>query len=197
MAELEKPARRNPLISKVKNLIRVPLVGQARDYTCGIAAMLSVLIYLDTGQDDYEIKLIRPLIKKEKDGVLSRDLIKYANRQGFKTYRKEHMPPEELEGFIERKEPVLVLLQAWPDNGPPQKGWENDWRDGHWSVVVGFDKRNYYFMDPSTVGNYTYIPKAEFLRRWHDWDGSKKVKHLGVVIQNSPSYDPRVAVRLD
>lgn len=42
------------------------------------------------------------------------------------------------------------------------------WDDGHYAVVVGYDQSNIYFMDPSTLGNYTCIPTEAFLTRWHD-----------------------------
>jgi hypothetical protein len=34
-----------PNLDEVKNLIRVPLIRQTRDYTCGVAALQSVLLY--------------------------------------------------------------------------------------------------------------------------------------------------------
>ncbi len=195
MAKPEKPAFRHPLISDVKNLIRIPIVNQATDYTCGVAAALSVLYYLDKGQDIYEVDLARILIKKKDDGVLSRHMIDYVEKKGFQAYKQENMSLIELEAFIREGKPVLVLLQAWPTT--MKTSWSRKWRDGHWSVAIGFDDENYYFMDPSTVGNYTYIPKGEFLRRWHDYDGKKRVHQMGLVIWNGRSFDYRIAVPLE
>jgi len=48
--------------------------------------------------------------------------------------------------------------------------WSQDWEDGHYVVGIGYDSNNIYFMDPATMGNYTYIPVDEFLARWHDKD---------------------------
>ena len=34
-----------PVLDQIKNLIGVPLIRQMRDYTCGAAALQSVLVY--------------------------------------------------------------------------------------------------------------------------------------------------------
>src|SRR5205823_4615259 len=67
------------------------------------------------------------------------------------------------------------------------KPWATDWDDGHWVVAVGYDKNNLYFMDPSTAGRYTYIPKAQFLERWHDIMGkdNKHVQHISIFIKGT------------
>lgn len=33
--------------------------------------------------------------------------------------------------------------------------------------IIGYDLERFYFMDPSTLANYTYIPVQEFEDRWH------------------------------
>lgn len=57
---------------------------------------------------------------------------------------------------------------------------------------------NIYFMDPSTLANYTYVPIDEFLDRWHDWDGDKKVRHLGIAIwkKGKPEFREQVIRRM-
>jgi hypothetical protein len=52
-------------------------------------------------------------------------------------------------------------------------------------------------MDPSTIGNYTFIPIPEFVARWHDYyndhDGrAVKLIHFGMVFSagSKPSFDP-------
>lgn len=51
-------------------------------------------------------------------------------------------------------------------------------------------------MDPSTLGNFAYVPRDEFVERWHDIDQrSTKVIHLGLVIfKNEVKYNPNVAL---
>jgi hypothetical protein len=40
--------------------------------------------------------------------------------------------------------PVIILIQAWrdEDNLTP---WVDDWEDGHYVVVIGYDAQNLYF----------------------------------------------------
>ena len=73
-----------------------------------------------------------------------------------------------LEYYISCKQPIIIAFQAWADPGVDYK---NDWDDGHYAVVIGYDKDYLYFEDPSLLGSIGYIPKAEFLDRWHDVDG--------------------------
>jgi predicted double-glycine peptidase len=62
--------------------------------------------------------------------------------------------------------------------------------EGHYVVAVGYDSQNFYFMDPATLGNYTYIPTAEFASRWHDSDQvGKKLEHFGIVYAGTPDYN--------
>ena len=154
-------------------------------------------LYWDRNEDDLESDLARHLKANEKDGVVSKQITHYAESHGFEVRRKENMALEEVEEFIRDGKPVLVLLQAWPDSR--KAGWKEKWRNGHFAVAVGSDANNVYFMDPSTKGNYTYIPKNEFIDRWHDYDGDgNKVRHLGIVIwRKRPSFNHRVVVKME
>lgn len=196
MPKKRKP-RRPLLLDQVKSLIRVPIVDQATDYTCGVASTLSVLYYWDDNQDDYEMELARHLKANRKDGVISEQIMRYASSHGFTVLKEDNMALKEVEEFIRDGKPVIVLLQAWPDS--KKRRWKDDWRDGHFAVAVGSDTHNVYFMDPSTKGNYTYIPKKEFIDRWHDYDGDRReVYHLGIVIwRDEPSFDHRVIVKME
>ena len=90
---------------------------------------------------------------------------------------------------------MLILLQAWPDNATP--GWEAGWENGHFVLVIGFDAANFYFLDPSTTGSWTFMPRAELMRRWHDVDaiviGGKtdtlRTKHFALVVTRKRAFD--------
>ncbi|HMA07121.1 MAG TPA: hypothetical protein VKP68_04645, partial [Ramlibacter sp.] len=77
------------------------------------------------------------------------------------------------------------------------QSYADDWEDGHYAVVVGMDAEKIYFMDPSTIGNYTFIRVQEFVARWHDYyvdhDGSRvNLVHFGIVFgaASKPAYEP-------
>lgn len=63
--------------------------------------------------------------------------------------------------------------------------WDNTWEDGHYVVAIGYDEKYIYFEDPSILGGIGYIPKSEFLRRWHDYDMdiTNKYIHYGMSIE--------------
>jgi uncharacterized protein YvpB len=97
----------------------------------------------------------------------------------------------DLKALLDKKFPVIVLLQAWSEH---KMDYRNAWSEGHYVVAVGYDAKNIYFMDPSTLGNYAYIPEKEFVDRWHDTDGKEKLRHFGMVVtKGNSSLDPEVA----
>lgn len=51
----------------------------------------------------------------------------------------------DLEAYINLQIPVIILIQAWKeDDSIP---WANDWDDGHYVVVIGYDARiNYIYL---------------------------------------------------
>jgi predicted double-glycine peptidase len=186
--------KEHPIISNVKHFIRVPIVSQDTDYTCGVAALQSILYYWDANYDYYATTLSFRLQANVNDGVLVDQMVHFARRRGYQAYRKEWMKFEELKDLILEGKPVIVLLQAWRSSLKVK--W-TAWEDGHFSVVIGFDAENVYLMDPSTLGNYTYIPINEFMDRWHDRDGRDKVSHLGLAIwKGRPCFDDRIAIRM-
>lgn len=85
-----------------------------------------------------------------------------------------------IEAAIDRGEPPIVDFQAWrtSDRTP----WHSDWADGHFNVVVGYDSKNLFFMDPSTNHRYAYVPKIEFIERWHDVEGEENVHRWRMLI---------------
>jgi hypothetical protein len=127
---------------------------------------------------------------------------------------------KDLEDAIARGEPAIVDIEAWQDQPHISKfrDWETDFEDGHYVVLIGQGKAKlpppesrkpghgdvkgpsteqdvFFFMDPSTTGNYTYIPKAEFLTRWHDVlsDGNGQnlqAQHVAILVSNEKKLTP-------
>ena len=74
-----------------------------------------------------------------------------------------------------------------------------DWDDGHYVVVVGYDDAHFYFMDPSVLGSYTYLPLEALLARWHDCyleNGQiVRLHHFGLAFTGTTvAYDPAACV---
>ncbi|RTL44602.1 MAG: hypothetical protein EKK48_04950 [Candidatus Melainabacteria bacterium] len=159
------------------NTIPVPLMRQSTDYTCGVAALQSLLAYY--GQDVREDTLSKILKADRKYGTRYRNIAGYAEAHGLPVRIQKDMTLQQLESDISAGHPVLCLIQAWAEKGS-QTDYASDWNDGHYVVAVGFDHDRLVFMDPSTSGHYAYIPLQEFEKRWHDVDGHEKLNHFGM-----------------
>lgn len=170
--------------------IPVPLVRQPDGHTCGVAALQSILHYF--GHTVRFDRLATLLGADPEQGTNFQRMADYALEQGLDVTIRRDMTLEALCSFIDAGLPVIVALQAWGRD--PDAGYADEWDDGHYVVVVGYDEHNLYFMDPSTLGNYTFIPVAEFLARWHDcYDNngrSVRLNHFGMAFQGeSARYD--------
>ena len=183
--------------SAVGNLIKIPKTRQATDHTCGVASFQSLLYYY--GIEIREDKLATAL--HAEDYARTGEIVKYAQAQGLKVETHQNMTLAELQQYIDKKNPVMVCMQAWPENPMTIEAYQKDWEDGHWVVIIGYDKTNIYMMDPSTLGNYAYVPRTEFEARWHDYDDdiTKPYVHFGIIItSNKPiTYNPNVITYME
>lgn len=174
-------------------LIRVPMTRQATDYTCGVAAVQSVFGYY--GEEIREDVLSKELKADPKDGTKYEEIVSLAKSKGFAVQVHTNMRFEALTRLLDQRKPVIVLIQAWSEK---PVDYAKDWDDGHYVVAIGYDKKNVYFMDPSTLGNYTFIPIAEFLKRWHDTDTKVKLYNFGMVIEKTkPTFKSDAITKIE
>jgi predicted double-glycine peptidase len=168
-----------------KNFLYVPLTRQATDYTCGVGVTQSIFMYY--GDEYMEGELAKELKADPNEGTSYHNINNFAKSNGYKVNIMKNMTLEQLKKNIDAKKPVIVLIQAWSEK---PVDYSNDWEDGHYSIVVGYDANKIYLMDPSTLGNYTYIPTKDFLDRWHDVDINEKLYNFGMTIEKSkPKYN--------
>ena len=74
----------------------------------------------------------------------------------------------------------MILYQAWSESS---ESWGDCWDDGHYSVVIGVDDENVYLEDPSLAGEIGFIPRPEFLTRWHDVDREgNELERFGIAV---------------
>jgi len=157
--------------------IKVPLTYQATSFSCGAAALQSVLYYY--GLAVRERKMAERLHTNPEIGTEYKNIIKVARSFGFSAEVIFNTSLQRLEEIIDRQRPVIVLMQAW---AAQPVSYQGHWGDEHYAVVIGYDRDNFYFMDPYTLGNYTYIPREQFLLRWHGREGGEFLKRLALVI---------------
>lgn len=157
--------------------VLVPLCRQATDYTCGAASLQSVLGYY--GDDFNESDLARPLNSNSEIGTRYKAMEKFARAKGYEVTIYREATLQQLKALLDKQQPVIVLIQAWSEK---PTDYTKDWKDGHYVVAIGHDLQNIYFMDPSTLGNYTFIPVKEFESRWHDKDSDEKLVHFAMTV---------------
>jgi predicted double-glycine peptidase len=202
------PAGPDPAIA---NRYVIPLPGERQfaDYDCGAASLLSVMDYYDWVGDDPDPRYFaRDIGTNFKDGTAVKNILKAAKKLKMPTEVKKNMTLADLEKAlyggktwreIQAQEPsqwlggvhpVMVLYQAYAGDNP-RKPYAEDWADGHWSVVIGMDDENVYLMDPSMNGKRSFIPRDEFVTRWHDTSdsnatGAAGFNHFGIVFSTPP-----------
>lgn len=183
-------------IDSVKNLIRVPLCRQATNYTCGVSALQSILYYY--GDEFREDILAANVAADSYSGTGYLNIADFADSLGYNVEYDTNLTIDYLKNSIDSGIPVIVAIQAWTDS--PQINWVNDWDDGHYVVAIGYDEYNFYFMDPSTLGNYAYIPLNEFISRWHDTDSDwiTPLENFGIRIwKPAVKYDRNSILKID
>jgi predicted double-glycine peptidase len=174
--------RRSVPVNEVERMLYLPIVRQATDYTCGVAATQSIVTYYGSNESEAELSaFLRP---SPETGTPVERIAAFLEERGFRLDMAENRTAADLERYITAGKPVMVLLQAWVDAEPGVPvHWEDTWDSGHWVIAVGFDRAHFYFMDPYKTGQYTLIPRAEFESRWHDEDAAgKKYIHFGMAV---------------
>jgi ABC-type bacteriocin/lantibiotic exporter with double-glycine peptidase domain len=169
----------------MKKILDFPSLRQVYDYDCGANAIQGVLDYYGL---DVREGVIMKIAKTNKKGTTINGLKRVAKYFKIK-YKEGKMTTEDLKKWIDKKIPVIIILQAWTKK--KNINWEEDWSDGHYVVVIGYSKNRIYFEDPSCERR-TFISHKEFEKRWHDKDSkSRKITNWGMAIYR-PSKSKKI-----
>jgi predicted double-glycine peptidase len=189
------------------SLIAVPLVRQKTAYSCGDAVILALLRYYAPRRFAAvsETALYAPLETTTEEGTEPAAMTSYFSRaSGLSaetrfSSRSAPVSLDDLERAVDRGAPPIVAFQAWQSvrNAHELKSWKTDWDDGHYAIVVAYDAKNLYFMDPSTDARYAYVPISEFIERWHDVLGKEKTHAEHITIFPAPPPSTPTPTRLD
>jgi predicted double-glycine peptidase len=152
------------------NALAVPLVRQSTSYSCGAAAVLSVLAYWNKYDGD-ESSLFAPLGTSSENGTDPLSMAVLMRQYELEVDYLVNQTWSDLENAFLRGDTVIVDYQAWhEDDGSKLWDYTNLWEDGHYSVVVAINKNKIFLMDPSVLGGYGYLDREDFLKRWHDYE---------------------------
>jgi predicted double-glycine peptidase len=174
-------------------LSAVPDVRQSSGYTCGAAALQAVLAYW--GTNEREDRLAARLHSTPEAGTHPLDIVRVARDFGLTAELREGLELSDLEAALASRTTVIVDLQAWRSSD--DRPWAETWDDGHYMVLLGADRDNLYFEDPSLLGTRGTIPRSEFLDRWHDYEGDppldptdRKYVHMAIFLRGSQPASP-------
>lgn len=133
-------------------MIKVKLFRQTPGL-CGPASLKMVLDFY--GKEFSEKELARASGYCPEQGTNPQGILSAAKKLGFQGLLREKSSLDELEAIINKGIPVIV---DW--------FWEDE---GHYSVVVGFNKKNIILADPS-LKRLRKMEKEKFLRVWFDFE---------------------------
>ena len=168
-------------------VLNFPTGRQNNHSDCGCTSVQTMLAYygIDERQDDLDKEL-----KLSKDGVDVSNMIKVFEKKGLKTV-SGRMNQEILKDFINQNIPVIILIQAYKADN--KKYTKDNYEDGHYVTVTGYDDTKFIIEDPSLNNKVGYIPFDELDVRWHGIGETKdeKLDYYGLAVYGKESkYDP-------
>jgi uncharacterized protein len=171
----------------------VPDVRQSTGYTCSAAALLAILAYF--GEEEREDRLSRELGATPEAGAPPPAIVRVARAHGLTAELREGMTIAELERAVRAGTPVLVAIQAWAEKGG--RDLAQSWDDGHYVIVVGFERDRILFEDPSLLGSRGELTRRELEARWHDTDGKHRYIRAGILFGGKRPAPPPPAQHID
>jgi len=177
------------------DLLDLPDTRQSTNFSCGASALQSVLMYW--GIEYREGTLMELLGTTPENGTNPNDIVRVAQELGLQAELKENLTLDDLKEALEEEVPIIVAGQAWREGEELEKPWSEVWESGHYMVVIGIDEENVYIEDPSLLGSQGFIPREEFLERWHDYDVEKEYYGLGIFIKGDTPSPPPALMPVD
>jgi predicted double-glycine peptidase len=176
----------------------VPSAPQRNSYSCGAAVTQAVAQYFGywTRQDD----VVEELGTSPAKGTSSDAIVAFFKKMGLRVRRQDGMTWEELDDLAKNKDvAVIVNFQAW-NAKPKGKDYSDEWEDGHYAILMAINNNNIYLRDPSMIGSIGFLPKEDFLKRWHDQDtkdGKRREFQQMCIIVEGPEKAPPKFKRID
>jgi ABC-type bacteriocin/lantibiotic exporter with double-glycine peptidase domain len=159
----------------------IPDIFQNTNYDCGVECVQAVMAYY--GTDYTETELEKELEVSKKYGTATKSIIGFFNKRGFKIF-EGNMNIEILKKYIDRKIPVIILIQAWAERNTNYIK-TNNW--GHYVVVCGYNKSGLILEDPAIFGK-GYLSYSQLKKRWHGLD-NKILYNYGIAVWGKNKYN--------
>jgi len=168
---------------------------QSFDFDCGVKALQTVFAFY--GDDIQAGKLMQELKTSPEDGTQVRRIIKTAKAHGYKVKASKDLSYKQLRKLVSDGYPAIVLVQAWAERVMTPEDWAADWDDSHYAIVIGLDDDKIVFEDPASIRR-VWLPKKEFLIRWHgkDFATNEKFKNLAIILHKKKTESQDQVVRM-
>lgn len=176
------------------HLIPFPQFRQSTEWSCGATALQMVLAYY--GIDSREGRLRAQAGTTPKRGTTVAGMQRVVREHGLRFTAKQQMTASDVQQYIRKKIPVILVLQAWTKK--KNVNWRNDWNDGHYVIAIGYNARYIIFADPASI-HRTVLTYSELEQRWHAIDtGKPTYDHFGIVVYGKKSrYTPTTTIHMD
>lgn len=172
-------------------ILDFPDLMQIYLYDCGATAIQAMLAYY--GINIRESQILKDLKATPRYGTSSTNVVNILNKQGLKCDIK-NMTVADLINYIDKDIPVIILIQAWDGT---HKKYDEDYNNGHWVVMIGYDHDKIIFEDPFTF-QYSYLTRAELETRWHGQENGQKIKNYGIAVYGKkPVFNSQKMVHMD
>lgn len=148
-------------------MINLHVGRQGFDFDCGAQALQTVMAYY--GVDKRLDELLEALGTGPDVGTPVDAMVRVAEENGFAVRAQSGWTLKDLKSMIRSGFPVIVLVQAWAERFLTLDDWRQNWDDGHYVIVIDYDKGVLLFEDPASF-HRTWLREREFLARWHDRD---------------------------
>lgn len=175
-------------------LLDFPELRQTYDYDCGAIVLEAILVYY--GIEKNEAPLIRMAKTNKKNGTSIKGITKTLTKFGL-DYHSRAMTIKEVKEFINKKIPVILLVQAWTNK--KNIDWKNSFSEGHYVIAIGYKGKKIIFEDPYSFKR-TFLTEEELEERWHGIEERRKNKfhHHGIaVFGKDPIYNSKKIVHMD
>jgi ABC-type bacteriocin/lantibiotic exporter with double-glycine peptidase domain len=178
-----------------KNALHLPDLRQENNYSCGLKVVESIVAYYRIDDEVSIKKLKKDLETCSENGTRVAKILEFFKSVKLKTLARE-FKIEDLEKFLDSGFPIIIPLQAYADNFNSDD-YAKTMDHGHYVIAIGYDEENIFFEDPSSY-NRVYLPKKDFLKRWHDKDNDEEVYHnFGIVIKQKSDFERDYAVFME
>lgn len=148
---------------RLQESLSIPHVRQSSNYSCGRAALLSVLQHHGVSAEGIESLGTDP-----EHGTSAGEIVDHCERLGLPVEAKNNCTLDDLAAAINRGAPCLCAVTMYGG--------------GHWVVVAGVEGDEVTIVDPASDTPQYAMPASKFLDLWHDETEGRDYVHYAIAV---------------